>query len=160
MTVRYWIVVASRDHAKTGQNGGFVQACHGKKGPVSRMKAGDWVIMYSPRMEFRSAKHCQAFTAIGRFVNEQVYPFDMGNGFVPYRRDVEFQACYEVPIRPLIVSLGFISNKRHWGAAFRYGVLEIPESDFRLIADKMLVRPSSQAPGFNNGFTYRCQIAL
>ncbi len=141
MTSRYWIVVASRDHAKTGEKGGFVQACHGKKGPVSRMKAGDWLVIYSPRMQFKSAMHYQAFTAIGQLVNEQVYPFDMGNGFVPYRRDVEFQMCHDISIRPLIDSLEFISNKQYWGAAFRYGLLEIPESDFRLIADKMLVRP-------------------
>lgn len=141
MASRYWIVVVSRDHAKTGQNGGFVQACHGKKGPVSRMKAGDWVLMYSPRMEFKSSVHCQAFTAIGQLLNKQVYPFDMGNGFIPYRRDVVFQQCHEIPIRPLIDDLTFISNKQYWGAAFRYGLLEIPESDFRLIADKMLARP-------------------
>lgn len=46
--------------------------------------------------------------------------------------------CREVPIRPLIDDLEFISNKRHWGAAFRFGLREIPETDFQLIAIRML----------------------
>ena len=116
MAKRYWIVVASRDHAKTGESGGFVQACHGKKGPVGRMRAGDWVVMYSPKTHFDGREACQAFTAIGRVGDDRVYPYDMGRGFVPYRRDVDFKPCHEVPIRPLIDDLGFIRNKRYWEA--------------------------------------------
>lgn len=138
MTTRYWIVVASRDHAKTGEHGGFVQACHGKKGPISRMNAGDWMVMYSPKVHFNAREPCQALTAIGRLKGTNVYRHDMGNGFVPHRRDVDFQPCREVPIRPLIDDLEFISNKRHWGAAFRFGLREIPETDFQLIAIRML----------------------
>ena len=138
MTTRYWIVVASRDHAMVGQSSGFVQACHRKKGPVSRIKADDWVVLYSPKIQFEGAMPCQAFTVIGRLVNDQVYPFDMGNGFVPHRRDVEFETCHEVSLRPLIDNLGFITNKRYWGAAFRSGLLEIQQGDFQLIANRML----------------------
>jgi len=145
MATRYWIVVASRDHAKTGENGGFVQACHGKKGPVSRMRPGDGVVLYSPKMRFKTNEVCQSFTAIGRVLNERVFLYDMGNGFVPYRRDVVFEPCRDVPIRPLIDELGFIHNKRHWGAVFRYGLLEISEADFRLIAGRMVARPADQS---------------
>jgi hypothetical protein len=38
----------------------------------------------------------------------------------------------------LIEELTFIKDKTHWGAHFRFGTLQIPEEDFRLIAGKMV----------------------
>jgi predicted RNA-binding protein len=58
---------------------------------------------------------------------------NMGNGFVPFRRDVEFFDCNETSIIPLIPNLDFIKNKRNWGYVFRFGLLEIQQSDFELI---------------------------
>jgi predicted RNA-binding protein len=55
----------------------------------------------------------------------------------PYRIDVRFQRCEETSIKPLIDPLSFIKSKTHWGAAFRFGQLKIPESDFELIANAM-----------------------
>src|ERR1700686_3466347 len=46
---RFWIGVASRDHVNVGVKGAFIQLNHGKKAPLRRLKAGDGVIMYSPR---------------------------------------------------------------------------------------------------------------
>jgi len=43
-----------------------------------------------------------------------------------------------VSILPLVDQLSFIKNKKYWGYAFRYGHFEIPEVDFKLIADNML----------------------
>jgi hypothetical protein len=37
----------------------------------------------------------------------------------------------------LIDALSFIRSKAHWGAAFRFGVVRVPESDFALIAAAM-----------------------
>jgi hypothetical protein len=37
----------------------------------------------------------------------------------------------------LIEDLSFIRSKKHWGAAFRFGVLRVPEADFALIAAAM-----------------------
>lgn len=96
------------------------------------------MVMYSPKVHFNAREPCQALTAIGRLIGTNVYRYDMGNGFVPHRRDVDFHPCREVPIRPLIDDLEFISNKRHWGADFRFGLREIPEVDFQLIAIRML----------------------
>jgi hypothetical protein len=62
----------------------------------------------------------------------------MGGGFVPFRRDVRFFPAREVSILPLIGALSFIKDKRHWGAPFRFGTLQTPEQDFRLIAGEML----------------------
>ena len=38
---------------------------------------------------------------------------------------------------PLIEKLSFIRSKTHWGAAFRFGYIKVPEADFALIADAM-----------------------
>ena len=59
-------------------------------------------------------------------------------GFIPYRRDIRFNAAKDVAIRPLIERLSFIKDKTHWGYAFRFGHLEIPRGDFELIAQTMM----------------------
>jgi predicted RNA-binding protein len=136
--MKYWIILASKDHIQRGQAGGFIQANHGKAAPLKRMRAGDWVIFYSPKLEFDKPEKLQCFTAIVRVVGEEIYQQDMGGGFVPFRLKVQFLPSKDVSIRPLIEELTFIKDKTHWGAPFRFGTLQIPEEDFRLIAGKMV----------------------
>lgn len=140
--MKYWIIVASKDHLERGRAGGFIQANHGKAAPLKRMRAGDWVIFYSPKLEYDKPEKLQCFTAIGKIQDENIYQFDMGNGFVPFRRDVKFLPAQDVSILPLIDELSFIKDKTHWGAPFRFGTVEIPERDFHLIAGKMVDDPS------------------
>jgi EVE domain len=136
---RYWIGVASRDHVFKGVQGSFCQLCHGKSNPLKRISAGDWIIYYSPRTAMKGGEAVQAFTAIGQISEGEPYPFDMGNGFIPYRRNVQFIAAQVAPIRPLIDDLSFIQNKTSWGSRFRFGLLEIPAEDFQRIAAAMEV---------------------
>jgi predicted RNA-binding protein len=136
--MKYWIIVASKDHVQRGLAGGFIQANHGKATPLKRMQAGDWVIFYSPKLEYDKPEKCQCFTAIVRVVEDDVYQQDMGGGFVPFRRKVQFLPSNDVSILPLINDLTFIKDKTHWGAPFRFGTLQIPEEDFQLIAEKMV----------------------
>jgi EVE domain len=75
----------------------------------------------------------QAFTAVGQILPGEPYLFDMGNGFISHRRDVQFVAAQEAPIRSLLEDLSFIKNKQSWGYVFRFGLLEIPEPDFQRI---------------------------
>lgn len=135
---RYWIIVASKNHVLRGVQGGFAQANHGKSAPLKRMRVGDGVLYYSPKLEFEGNEKLQAFTAIGHVTGEEVYPFDMGGGFIPYRRDVQYLPCHDLPIQPLVPALTFIQNKSSWGYVFRYGFFEIPKVDFDLIAGQML----------------------
>ena len=51
-TRHFWIGVASRDHVNVAVQGAFVQLNHGEKAPLGRLKAGDGVIMYSPRTTY------------------------------------------------------------------------------------------------------------
>ena len=62
----------------------------------------------------------QAITAIGQIKSRERYAFDMGGGFVPMRRDVDFKRCVKGPIRPLVGRLSFIRNKHSWGYVFRF----------------------------------------
>jgi hypothetical protein len=70
----------------------------------------------------------------------------MGGGFQPYRVAVEFLPARDAPIRPLLERLGFIRDKTHWGAAFRFGLLEAPAEDFRTIAAAMEIPPAALEP--------------
>jgi hypothetical protein len=130
---RYWIGVASQDHVLQGMAGGFCQLCHGKSNPLKRMTEGDWIVYYSPRTAMIKGEAVQAFTAVGQILPGEPYLFDMGNGFIPHRRDVKFVAAEEAPIRSILEDLSFIKNKQSWGYVFRFGLLEIPEPDFQRI---------------------------
>jgi hypothetical protein len=137
---RFWIGVASRDHANVGVTGGFLQLNHGKEAALRRLEAGDGVIIYSPRTAYPGGEPLQAFTAIGTVVTGAVYQVEMTPAFTPYRVDVQFVLSREAQIRPLVERLSFIENKSHWSAAFRFGHLEVPASDFALIAERMEAR--------------------
>jgi EVE domain len=137
---RYWIGVASSDHVMKGVQEGFCQLCHGKRNPLKRLVTGDWIVYYSPRTIMNGGEIVQAFTAVGQILEGEPYLFDMGNGFIPHRRDVRFAAAQEAPIRPLIQNLSFIKNKQSWGYVFRFGLFEIPESDFQQISVEMKMK--------------------
>lgn len=143
MKTRYWIIVASRDHVRMGTAGGYAQACHGKASPLRRMQPGDGVIYYSSKEKFGEDAKCQRFTAIGTVKDERVYSHAMSETFMPFRRDVAFAPCEEASILPLIDQLSFITDKKHWGAPFRFGMLEIPQADYELITSKMLTKETA-----------------
>lgn len=135
---KYWIVVASKNHISRGIEGGFIQAGHGKLAPLKRMKINDWVVCYSPKQTLEGDEKCQAFTAIGRLCDEEIYQVKMSDDFIPYRRNIKFSDCREVPILQLIPGLEFIVNKKSWGYPFRIGFFEIQQPDFNLISKAML----------------------
>lgn len=135
--MKCWVSTISRDHVRLGVEGGFTQAGHGKASGLKRLAAGDWLVFYSPKTSLRDGERLQAFTAIGRVVDDELYQVEMAPGFVPWRRNVEFLECAETPIGPLIDELTFITDTRHWGYVFRFGLFEIPQTDFERIKDAM-----------------------
>jgi hypothetical protein len=134
---KYWILVASKNHVMRGVYEGIVQACHGKAYPLKKMNIGDGIIYYSPKLEFEKNNPCQEFTALGLVSGDEVYSYDMGNCFIPYRRNVSYMKAKPTPIKTLIDKLEFITDKKHWGYKFRFGAFEILKSDFQLIAYHM-----------------------
>ncbi|HEY9045831.1 MAG TPA: EVE domain-containing protein [Ohtaekwangia sp.] len=137
-TQRYWITVASKDHVQHGIAGGFIQACHGKAAPLKRMRPDDWVIFYSPKQTMNGTAKCQTFSALGKVCDENVYSFAMSEDFIPFRRNIAFVSCQEIPITSLLHELEFIADKKSWGYPFRFGFFEIGEKDFTLISNRML----------------------
>lgn len=136
--IKYWIVVASKDHVKSGVFEGISQACHGKVTPLKRMKKGDFLVYYSGKQTMGKPEKCQEFTALGKVLDNEVYQVQVSEDFCPSRRNIEFLKCNDTSILPLIDNLDFIQNKSKWGFPFRFGILEINQHDFELISSKML----------------------
>ena len=132
-TPRYWILVASREHVMLGVAGGFAQAGHGKRSGLARMHAGDQIIYYSPKEVFGGDEPLHAFTALGEVADEEIVQVGISPDFRPFRRKVNYRQTGTVRIEPLIGDLRFIRNKKSWGSAFRFGLLEIRQPDFERI---------------------------
>lgn len=131
---KYWIAVASAQHVRRGREHGFMQVNHGRLGPLRRIRPGDGVVYYSATTVLGEKDGLQSFTAIGTVREGEPYKGDMGGGFTPYRRDVDWRAARETPIAPLLDRLTFTAGKRNWGYQLRFGLFEIGAADFQLIA--------------------------
>jgi hypothetical protein len=134
---RFWVTVASADHARRGKELGIMQVSHGKGGPLQRIRAGDGVVYYSPTVTLGGKDRLQAFTLIGTVKDDRVYQADMGEGFQPFRRDVVYARATEAPILPLLDELELTRGKRNWGYSFRFGLVEVSKRDFDTIATAM-----------------------
>jgi hypothetical protein len=134
---KFWLAIACAEHVQRGQQQGFMQVCHGKSGPLQRMRAGDGIIYYSPTYSMGGKDPLQAFTARGIIAAGEPYQVDMGNGFCPFRRDVQWNHVYPLPIRPLLQDLQLTKGKTNWAYPFRFGVVEMSIEDYQLLSDKM-----------------------
>ncbi len=135
---KYWIIVASKDHVKTGIAEGIAQACHGKSSPLKRMRKDDFIIYYSGKQKLGRPEVCQEFTAIGKVIDDETYQVQMSEDFCPSRRNIDFFPSEDISILPLIYRLDFIRNKKSWGYPFRFGFFEINQHDFEMISSQML----------------------
>ncbi|MCH4091201.1 EVE domain-containing protein [Acetobacter sp.] len=103
MTTHYWIGVASRDHVKAAENGGFCQFCHGRDAPARQLSEGDGLVYYSPRERMGDGAPLRAFTAIGRVRPGKAYLADQSEGFTPWRRDVAYQHAIDIGLEAAAV---------------------------------------------------------
>jgi hypothetical protein len=137
-----WVAVASAEHVLRGRRGGFMQVCHGKAGPLRRVRPGDRVAYYSPTGHFGGTDRLQAFTAIGTVLEGDPYEVDMGEGFRPFHRDVAWDAVScDASIAPLLDRLSFTAGRQRWGYAFRFGLLRATSGDMALIGEAMRAPP-------------------
>jgi hypothetical protein len=138
MTYKAWLGVVSQAHVQRGVREGFAQVCHGKAAPLRRMKPGDYLVYYSPAVEM-GGEPLRAFTALGQVKDAEVFSFDMGGGFVPYRRRIAYEkVAREVPLAELKDRLELCAAPS-WGMALRRGLLPLSERDFKLIASALEV---------------------
>jgi len=141
----HWIAVASAEHVRRGRRDSFMQVNHGKAAPLRRIKPGDGIVYYSPTTILGEKDGLQSFTAIGTVREGEPYQGDMGGGFTPYRRDVEWAKAQEAPIKPLLDRLEFTAGKSNWGYQLRFGLFAVSEGDFSLIAEAMGVEIKQDA---------------
>jgi hypothetical protein len=113
-----------------------MQVCHGNAAPLKRILPGDRVVYYSPTSVFRGKDRLQSLTAIGVAKDAPPYQADMGGGFCPFRRDVDWCAAREAPIKSLVGRLQFTSRS-DWGFQLRFGLFEISGDDMAMIAEAM-----------------------
>ena len=135
-----WIAVASADHARRGceePGHGFMQVCHGKCTPLKRVQPGDRVAYYAPAVTMGGKDRLQSFVSIGIVQPGVPYAFDMGGGFLPFRRDVIYVPAKEAPIAPLLDSFEFVESRTRWGYKFRFGLFIVTDADMRLISNAM-----------------------
>lgn len=132
-----WIAVASADHVARGRAEGFMQVCHGKPAPLRRLRPGDRVVYYSPTRTIGGREPVRAFTALGTVKAGEPFLFDMGGGFVPWRRAVDWSAADAAPIAPLLPLMAWTSGQRHWAYPLRFGLFAISRPDLHCIAQAM-----------------------
>lgn len=94
-----WVIVASRDHARRGLDGGFVMANHGKRGPLARMAVGDRVMVYSPKTSFPDGEPLKAVTIIGTITGDDPEASEILPG--GFRRRADLREIYPVPLTAL-----------------------------------------------------------
>ena len=132
MTPRYWLIVASRDHVRQGMEGGFSQACHGKRSPLARTKQGDTIIYYSPKAKFGDKiSTCRKFTAIGKVIGSEAYNVQTTKDFCPSRIDVEFDRDAKE------VAWDAVKNSVSFTSKLRFGFLELTTDEYAFIRNLM-----------------------
>ena len=134
-----WIAVASATHARRGcaePDAGYMQVCHGKVAPLRRVKPGDRVAYYAPTVTMGGSDKLQAFVSLGLVRPGEPYAFDMGGGFVPFRRRVRYVRARSVLLERLKDQLALCARP-NWGIALRRGHLALAPEDLRTIAAAM-----------------------
>lgn len=135
----YWIGVASKDHVKAGEKGGFSQLGHGKESAVKRLKKGDWIAYYCPRTKMKGGDAVQAFCSIGEITSEDPYQVKISSDFKPYRVNVDYRvSANQADVRPLLDKMELTKDLgKKWGMAFRRSKIHVSKTDFALIGRAM-----------------------
>ena len=134
--VSAWLGVVSRAHVLRGVALGIAQLNHGKRPPLARLRPGDTLVYYSPHTAYPDGEPLQAFTAVGRVADEEIWQAEEGD-FRPWRRRIDYDTdAEEAPIRPLLGALE-LTRAPNWGYALRRGTLPLSEHDAALIREAM-----------------------
>lgn len=135
--MKYWLGVVSEEHVKKGVAEGFAQVCHGKRTPLARLRKNDWLIYYSPKKSMNGTEVCKSFTAIGEAKDDVIFQFEMTKEFKPFRRAIKYHNCTPIPIDSVKSELS-LTKDRNWGYRLRLGLIELSESDFRVLKRALL----------------------
>jgi hypothetical protein len=134
--VNCYLGVAHKAQVEMARAAGVVAFSHGREAAVRSLRPGDRVVYYAPKTDF-DGEPLQAFVALAEVTGAAPRMREFRPGMTGWARDARFEEVREVPVRPLIDELGFVTDKRSWGMAFRGGKRAIPEADFARIASAM-----------------------
>ncbi|WP_034264575.1 EVE domain-containing protein [Actinospica robiniae] len=133
----YWLGVVCRDHVRRGTAAGVVQLNHGARAPLARLEPGDGFVYYSPRTSMKAGTPLQAFTAIGRIADGEIWQADEGD-FKPWRRRVDYLGdVREAPVADFHGGLD-LTDGPNWGNRLRRGLVPLTASDFAAIETAMV----------------------
>lgn len=141
---KYWIICMSEDNFEISKQHNLIGMRESKKIDLDKMQVGDEVVFYVPKKTIDSsssdpANKIQAFKGIAEITSETFSSDEsiwkpLGNDIFPHRKKVKFlETDLNVPIRPLIEKLSFVTNTAWWALPLRRGYVEIEESDLELI---------------------------
>ena len=135
---KFWVGVVCANHVKIAASEGVCAFSHGKEVAIGKLTTGDRFAYYSPQTGIGEGDKVQGFTAIGTVSEGTPYQKNWaGTAMTAWVRDAQYDVLGQVSIRPLIEHLGFISNPRYWGMAFRRGLFAVDVRDFEMIEDVM-----------------------
>ena len=100
---------------------------------MNRMKKGDYLLYYSPKYQLNGQEKLQAFTAVGKILDDTAYQVEMFEGFVPFRRDVSYyQPVKDCPIEQVRQH----PQWRQYASQIRYGHFEVSKDFFLYVLSK------------------------
>lgn len=135
--MKYWLGVVSKEHVLRGVKLGIAQIGHGKKSGLARMKAGDGFAYYSPKESFNGDEPLQAFTAIGKMKDDEIWQADEGD-FKPWRRRVLYNKnIHDASVHDIRSRLE-LTSQPNWGYQLRRGLVELSKQDFNIIQTAMM----------------------
>jgi hypothetical protein len=138
MTQKFYIGVVARDHALIAAKAGYCSFSHGKQATVDKLNIGDQFVFYAPKSGVMEGETVQAFVALGTVTGEQsVERMWADTKFSAWTKEAAFVPINEVPVKPMLDDLSFVSNPRYWGMAFRRSFFEITPEDFSKIHKAM-----------------------
>ena len=100
------------------------------------IQPGDRVVYYSPTSVLPRPGQIAVVYGHRRCKRCPSVSGGYGRRLLPFRRDVDWCAAREAPIKPLVGRLQFTS-RRNWGFQLRFGLFEISGDDMAMIAEAM-----------------------
>lgn len=131
-----WLSVVSADHVARGVGLGIAQIGHGSRSGLARLHSGEVLVYYSPRQTLGGVP-LQAFTAIGRVADDEIWQAEDEGGFRPWRRRVDYDTgAGAVPLADVKADLE-LTSAPNWGYRLRRGLVELTAGDVAVIAAAM-----------------------
>lgn len=128
-----WLGVVQADHVRRGVSLGIAQLGHGKRIGLAKLKAGDWLVYYSPKTSLTDGAPLQQLTAIGQVADGEIWQADEGM-FQPYRRRIRYLDARPVPVAGLALDL---TAQPNWGYQLRRGLIPLSYGDLTKIKEAM-----------------------